>query len=125
MIRRGYPTVRSGELTLTLYGLASLVFLVDLVDLLIRLYLRRQYTLRGTAATPATSVALNVGSATESEMLFQLRPYALVASLHNAVDELESFLESGVDRSKKFSRLCFLFPASIQTRKTQRGSQLQ
>jgi cellulose synthase/poly-beta-1,6-N-acetylglucosamine synthase-like glycosyltransferase len=87
--------VRSGELTLTLYGLASIAFLVDLVDLLIRLYLRRQYTIQGKGSVmPATSVVLNVANATAEEVQFQLRPYALVVSVHNLTDELEPFLES-------------------------------
>ncbi len=86
--------MRSGELTLTLYGLASVAFLVDLVDLLIRLYLRRQYTSLGSTSTPPTSVVLNVETLTSTEVRFQLRPFALVASVHNASHELPSFLES-------------------------------
>ena len=87
--------MRPGELTLTLYGLASLAFLVDLVDLVIRLYLRRQHTVHGAGEPmPATSVALNVGNATAEEMQYQLRPFVLVASVHNAIGELAPFLQS-------------------------------
>src|SRR5258708_36199843 len=43
---------------------------------------------------PATSVILNVGDATAAEVQFQLRPFALVASVHNAIGELASFLQS-------------------------------
>jgi cellulose synthase/poly-beta-1,6-N-acetylglucosamine synthase-like glycosyltransferase len=87
--------VHPGEFSFTLYGIASLAFLVDLIDLLIRLYLRRQYSTHGvTERIPATSVVLNVGSATPAEMRLQLRPFALVVSVHNAIGELAPFLQS-------------------------------
>lgn len=78
-----------------LYLLASCVFLVDLIDLSVRLYLRRQHTLQLPASqVPATSVVISVGTFTPYEIEQHLRPFAVVASVHNATGELDRFLLS-------------------------------
>ena len=86
--------MKFGALSSGLYVLASLAFLLDLIDLLVRLYLRRQHT---SGPTPirvsATSVVLDVGSFTPYQVEQHLRPFAVIASVHNAVDELERFVE--------------------------------
>lgn len=78
-----------------LYVFASLVFLLDLVDLMVRLYLRRQHTSRLAAGQVSpTSVVLNLGTFTPHEMETYLQPFALIASVHNAVGDLERFVTS-------------------------------
>jgi cellulose synthase/poly-beta-1,6-N-acetylglucosamine synthase-like glycosyltransferase len=82
------------HLDLGLYLLASTVFFVDLIDLLVRLYLRRQNTGPSTRGglSPATSVRLEVGTFTPYQMDMHLRPFVVVASVHNASAYLDRFL---------------------------------
>lgn len=81
------------DVSLGLYVLASLIFFADLIDLLVRLYLRRQNTAPGTRDLAApTSVPIEVGRFTPYEMRAHLRPFAIVASVHNASAYLEGFL---------------------------------
>jgi cellulose synthase/poly-beta-1,6-N-acetylglucosamine synthase-like glycosyltransferase len=96
----------SGEFSVGLYVLASLPFFLDFLDLMLRLYLRREHTLPQTnTSSPATSIPLNVGEFTPYEMRVHLRPYAIVLSVHNAADELDVFL----DKMAPFrSRLWFI-----------------
>jgi cellulose synthase/poly-beta-1,6-N-acetylglucosamine synthase-like glycosyltransferase len=85
--------MRFVAVTFSMYVLASLVCLLDLIDLMVRLYLRRQQTSRLTPRqVPATSIALNLGPFTPYEVAQHLRPFALIASVHNAVGELERFV---------------------------------
>src|ERR1700738_4087479 len=78
------------------YLLATVTLFVDLLDVVLRLYLRREHTLPGDSGTvPPTSVPLNIGSFTPYEAQIHLRPYAIVASIHN-LDRvsLDLFLEN-------------------------------
>jgi len=82
-------------MNLGLYVLASLVFLLDLVDLMVRLYLRRQHTSRlSPGQVSPTSVVLSLGTFTPHEMETYLQPFALIASVHNAMGDLERFVTS-------------------------------
>jgi cellulose synthase/poly-beta-1,6-N-acetylglucosamine synthase-like glycosyltransferase len=82
------------NLSIGLYVLATLPFFLDFIDLLLRLYLRREHTLKlRRSASPATSVPLNVGEFSPYQMRVHLRPYAIVLSVHNASTELDEFLE--------------------------------
>src|SRR2546428_10311593 len=50
------------------YVLATLTFFIDLIDVLIRLYLRHEHTLSGPAGLPApTSIPLEIGNFTPYE----------------------------------------------------------
>jgi cellulose synthase/poly-beta-1,6-N-acetylglucosamine synthase-like glycosyltransferase len=82
-----------GRLGFTLYLLASTAFFLDLVDLLVRLYLRREHTsrYRGVLAAP-TSVPLTVGSFTPYEMKLHTRPFAIILSVYNASKDIDTFL---------------------------------
>src|SRR5919198_1979167 len=79
-----------------LYVLATLTFFVDLIDVLIRLYLRHEHTLSGAEGLPApTSIPLDIGRFTPYEAQLHLRPYAIVASVHNLDGpSLTRFLEN-------------------------------
>lgn len=79
--------------SVTLYLLASLVFFVDLLDILLRLYLRRLHTFPlKPSRVPPTSVPLSIGEFSPYEMRLHLRPYALLVSVHNAGTNLDRFL---------------------------------
>jgi cellulose synthase/poly-beta-1,6-N-acetylglucosamine synthase-like glycosyltransferase len=84
-----------GNFSLTLYLLATLPFFLDFVDLILRLYLRREQTLPlKLRASAATSIPLNVGEFSTYEMRLHLRPYAIVLSVHNIAGDLDRFLHS-------------------------------
>lgn len=84
-----------GELSPMIYLVASCVFLVDFVDLVVRLYLRRQHTVQQSSKqAPATSVVISVGTFTPYEVERYLRPFALIASVHNATAEIDRFVEA-------------------------------
>jgi cellulose synthase/poly-beta-1,6-N-acetylglucosamine synthase-like glycosyltransferase len=80
--------------SLALYLLASITFFVDLLDLLLRVYLRREQTVsRQRRGVAATSIPLEIGNFTPYEVSQYLRPYAIVAAVHNlAPDLLNRFL---------------------------------
>ena len=82
------------RLGLTLYILASTAFFLDLVDLLVRLYLRREHTSRFTGLASPTSVPLSVGTFTPYEMRLHTRPFAIVVSVYNAASQIGQFLEA-------------------------------
>ena len=72
------------QFNLGIYLLATIAFFVDLFDVLLRLYLRREHTLPGDPrAIAPTSVPLDIGTFTPYESRLHLRPYAIVASIHN------------------------------------------
>ena len=80
--------------SLGLYLLGSVSFFLDLIDAVVRLYLRRGQTVGGRRnGTAATSVPLDIGEFTTYESRLQLRPYAIVASVHNSAGELDGFIE--------------------------------
>jgi len=78
------------------YVLATLTFFIDLIDVLIRLYLRHEHTLSGPAGLPApTSIPLEIGNFTPYEAQVHLRPYAIVVSVRNLDGpSLNRFLEN-------------------------------
>jgi len=80
-------------LVATLYLLANLLLLVDLLDLILRVAFRRWHRQTAGARCP-TSVPLNVGAFTPYQMSLHLRPYALLVSVHNAAEELDDFLDA-------------------------------
>jgi len=79
-----------------IYVLATLTFFIDLIDVLIRIYLRHEHTVSAAAGVPApTSIPLEIGQFTPYEAQLHLRPYAIVASVHNLdASSLSRFLEN-------------------------------
>jgi hypothetical protein len=69
------------------YAAANLVVTGDLLDLLARLWLNR---LHG-AAGKGPSLDLNLAELSSAEKSRTLRPYAIVASVHNAADDIDRF----------------------------------
>jgi cellulose synthase/poly-beta-1,6-N-acetylglucosamine synthase-like glycosyltransferase len=73
-----------GQFDIGIYLLATIALFVDLFDVLLRLYLRREHTVPGDPGmTSPTSVPLDIGTFTPYEARLHLRPYAIVASIHN------------------------------------------
>lgn len=84
-----------GKIGFTLYILASTAFFLDLIDLLVRLYLRREHTARYRGLLPSpTSVPLTVGSFTPYEMKLHTRQFAIIASVYNASKDIHTFLDA-------------------------------
>lgn len=98
--RRAEPSAKDQSiymsvLELTLFLLVNLAFSLDFIDLLVRLYLRRQHTLpAGGHGSPATSVVLHVGAFAPYQIKMHVRPFAIVASVYNASEEIGRFLKA-------------------------------
>jgi cellulose synthase/poly-beta-1,6-N-acetylglucosamine synthase-like glycosyltransferase len=69
---------------LVIYLVATSIALMDLLDLVVRLHLGRR----------AESIALPEGDFTPRQKRVHLRPYAIVASIHNAQDNLADFMRA-------------------------------
>lgn len=81
--------------SLSLYLLANVVLFFDFFDFVLRLYLRRANSGAGSpGGQSATSIALEIGDYSAYQQHLHLRPFAIVASVHNAEDSIDGFLES-------------------------------
>jgi len=80
-------------LNLLAWLLASLIVFVDLLDLGLRLVMRRRHA-AWPPTRPSTSLPLDVGEFNPYQMALHIRPYALLVSVHNAEDEIDDFLEA-------------------------------
>lgn len=81
--------------SLGIFLIASTAVTLDLVDLAVRLYLRRAYGVVGDSREFAiVSTPLGAGAVTPRQQRAHLRPYAIIASIHNAEPFLDDFLES-------------------------------
>lgn len=86
---RALPASPATGFDVTVYILVSMVVFLDLIDMALRLYVER----RQWGSIP-TSVPIRVGTFNPYQMKTHLRPYALIVSVHNAEDELDTFLEA-------------------------------
>ena len=78
-----------------IYLAANLIVFLDMLDFGLRLHLRRLG--RGpdvSGASGEMSVALGIQGITAYQKRLHLRPYALIASIHNTGDHLDKFLEA-------------------------------
>ncbi len=74
---------------------ANLLFFPDLLDVLIRLVVRASAVKTGGfGLDPDPSVSIESGAFTPYQKRLHLRPLAIVASVHNAEDELPEFVEA-------------------------------
>lgn len=81
--------------SLALYLLANVVLFTDFFDFVLRLYLRRANgVVEASSGRLATSIALELGDDRDGQIGEQLRPFAIVVSVHNAENSIEGFLES-------------------------------
>jgi len=75
------------DVRLPIYALASTLVLTDTLDLLVRLFFRRVLAQSGR-----TSVPLDIGRFTPYQMRLHLRPFAILASVHNLSARAEEFV---------------------------------
>jgi cellulose synthase/poly-beta-1,6-N-acetylglucosamine synthase-like glycosyltransferase len=76
-----------------LYVIANSLLILDAVDLLARSWMRARLS-RRPGGRRQVSVPLDVGRFTPWQVSLHLRPYAMLASVHDAGDDLEDFLEA-------------------------------
>ena len=74
------------------YALANLIVSLDLLDLLVRVWVTRHD--RFAKRPRPTSIPLGIGPFTPHQIRLHTRPFAFVASVRNAGEELDDFLES-------------------------------
>jgi glycosyltransferase involved in cell wall biosynthesis len=86
---RAAPAIPTTGFELSVWIAVSLLVFLDLLDILVRLYAARL-----TASSDGTSIPLDVGEFTPHQMKLHLKPWALIVSVHNLEDDLDSFLES-------------------------------
>lgn len=84
--------VEAADLPLPLYLLANAVVFLDFIDFLARLYLRRSNA--GSATHSPASIALDASPSSPQSKRSQLRPYAIVLSVYNAQDSIDTFLDA-------------------------------
>ena len=75
------------RLDLVVYVVAGTAVLFDTLDFALRLYFRHVH-----GGTSDTSVPLDVGRFTPYQMRLQLRPFAIIASVHNLAGRAEAFV---------------------------------
>ncbi|HEX9984458.1 MAG TPA: glycosyltransferase family 2 protein [Thermoanaerobaculia bacterium] len=86
---RAAPAVPSTGFEAMVWIAVSLLVFLDLIDIAVRLYASKL-----TASVDGTSIPLDVGHFTPRQMKLHLRPWALIVSVHNLEDELDTFLEA-------------------------------
>lgn len=79
---------------LALYLLVNLIPIVDSLDLAIRAWMRRHHTRDSPIQPSPTSIPLQPTGFGDVQRRMHLRPWAIVASVHNCEAELDEFLES-------------------------------
>jgi len=75
----------SGGTRIAIFLFVNLILVFDVIDLIVRLWLRK---LHG-AATEGPAVALGLPEISNAERALDLRPYAIIASLHDETDALD------------------------------------
>jgi cellulose synthase/poly-beta-1,6-N-acetylglucosamine synthase-like glycosyltransferase len=76
------------------YALANLIVFTDVLDFLLRLYMKRRHTAtaRGTGREHEISIDLNPGLAAAANAALSVEPYAIIASVFNLEERIEEFL---------------------------------
>jgi len=88
------PSVPHEYFSVSIFLLSNLIAVVDVLDLIVRVYFRKVQTpdpVMGRVAPTATPLA--IGSFTPYQMRLHLRPYAIVVSVYNAEKYLPSFIK--------------------------------
>lgn len=91
----GWRFAAASGARMDLYLLANLLVCLDATDLVVRLWLRKSNLGPGLERTPAsTSVPLAIERFAPFQVRLHVRPYALIASLHDAEETVGEFLEA-------------------------------
>lgn len=86
------------DFNLLVYLSANLIVFMDVFDFVVRLYFRRiNAVLTTPGSLSGTSIALDLGEYTAYQKRLHLRPYALMVSVYNAEDCIDSFFEGMED----------------------------
>jgi cellulose synthase/poly-beta-1,6-N-acetylglucosamine synthase-like glycosyltransferase len=88
--------VQAASVSLLIYGLANLIVYTDALDFLLRLHVRRRHTATASPTEDNRNVSIDlVGSLPEGiRRIVPIRPYAIIASVFNLGDELDTFVEA-------------------------------
>ncbi len=93
----------STQFSTALLVVANLVIFSDLLDLLVRLYLRASHAADGgLLPSSGPSVDLGLEPFTPYQKRLHLKPYALLVSVHNATEELPMFFEAAQAHRHRF-----------------------
>lgn len=76
------------------YLLASLLVFIDLIDFLVRYFLREVQTMAQHDRVAPTSFPLDIGEFSAHQQRLHLKPYAFLASVHNLGEEAKGFIDS-------------------------------
>jgi cellulose synthase/poly-beta-1,6-N-acetylglucosamine synthase-like glycosyltransferase len=76
------------------YALANLIVFTDVLDFLLRLYMKRRHTAtaRGTGREHEISIDLNAGLPAAANAGVAVEPYAIIASVFNLEERIEEFV---------------------------------
>ncbi|MGH8291349.1 MAG: hypothetical protein ACREV7_20530 [Steroidobacteraceae bacterium] len=76
------------------YALANLIVFTDVLDFLLRLYMKRRHTAtaRGTGREREISIDLNAGLPGTANAVVPVEPYAIIASVFNLEERIEEFV---------------------------------
>ena len=76
------------------YALANLIVFTDVLDFLLRLYMKRRHTAtaRGTGREHEISIDLNPGLPAAANAVVSVEPYAIIASVFNLEERIEEFV---------------------------------
>ncbi len=92
----GPPQRLTEGFSVLLYVLSNLIVFPDLLDLIARVWIQQRHIPPAAGGALPTSIPLDVGTFTPYQIRLHLRPYALLASVHNGAEELDEFLEAMV-----------------------------
>jgi cellulose synthase/poly-beta-1,6-N-acetylglucosamine synthase-like glycosyltransferase len=85
--------VRVASISVVIYALANLIVYTDALDLFLRLHVRRRHTATATGSAENRNVSIDLMGLLPDRMV-PLRPYAIIASVFNLGDGLDTFTES-------------------------------
>jgi cellulose synthase/poly-beta-1,6-N-acetylglucosamine synthase-like glycosyltransferase len=85
--------VRVASVSVVIYALANLIVYTDALDLFLRLHVRRRHTATATGSAENRNVSIDLMGLLPDRMV-PLRPYAIIASVFNLGDGLDTFTES-------------------------------
>jgi cellulose synthase/poly-beta-1,6-N-acetylglucosamine synthase-like glycosyltransferase len=77
----------SGGMRVIIFLFVNLILVFDVIDLIVRLWLRKVHG----AMPNGPSVALGLPEISNAERVLDLGPYAIVASVHDAADDIDRF----------------------------------
>jgi cellulose synthase/poly-beta-1,6-N-acetylglucosamine synthase-like glycosyltransferase len=86
--------LQAASISVLIYGLANLIVYTDALDFLLRLHVRRRHTATAHPTDDNRNVSIDlVGSLPDGvRRMVPIRPYAIIASVHNLGDQLDQFV---------------------------------